>query len=211
MQLIDITGQRFGQLTVLGYLGAKKWECQCECGGAAVCLGSNLKRGNSTSCGCRLNGVLRKRNETHGLSRHPNYAIWCDMLGRCGNPNRKSFKNYGARGIEVCDRWRYGEGGMTGFECFLADVGSRPRGKSLDRVDNDRGYSPDNCRWASSAEQSRNRRNVRLSEDAAAAIRTAIAEGVSQADLAREYGVSKYLIHDIRRGKSWLPGAPSSA
>ena len=86
------------------------------------------------------------------------YGAWGGMVNRCHNPNNSSFARYGALGVTVCDRWRFGEGGKTGFECFLADMGERPEGKTLDRIDGEAGYGPRNCRWATRVEQVRNRR-----------------------------------------------------
>jgi hypothetical protein len=100
------------------------------------------------------------RNTTHGQSRTPEYQAWNGIITRTENAARPDFVNYGGRGIRMCDRWRHGEGGKSGFECFLADMGPRPSsGYSIDRIDVDGHYEPANCRWASKQEQMRNRRN----------------------------------------------------
>lgn len=171
-------GERFGRLTVLGdeyqtVVGRRV--CVCVCGDVRQYFASNLVRGMTTSCGCRRREVTSKRSRIHGHASNQNriaqtgrcksteYSIWRDILGRCYNPNRTAYPDYGGRGITVCDRWRFGEDGKTGFECFLADVGSRPNKRlTLDRIDNHDGYKPRNVRWATSKQQNRNSRKNKL-------------------------------------------------
>lgn len=153
-------GRRFGRLVVLQRHGKNKfrqitWECLCDCGNTSVVVGSSLRSGNTTSCGCYGKSVSKK----HGRSRDstPEYRVWACMLSRCRNANDKGYHNYGGRGIRVCERW-------LSFGDFLADMGERPSPKhSLDRhPDNNGNYEPGNCRWATKKQQDTNRRTTRL-------------------------------------------------
>lgn len=150
----DLTGQQFSKLTVLELAesanGQRQWKCLCECGGFIKATTDDLHGGRKKSCGCL-------RGESHGMTATVEYKAWRHMLGRCLNKDNKSYKDYGDRGIKVCDRW------LHSFACFIADMGLRPSPKStLERIDNEKGYSPDNCRWATSKEQNRNKRSTHL-------------------------------------------------
>ncbi len=127
-------------------------QCQCDCGTQKDILLSEW--GKTRSCGCLALEMLVERSLRHGRAETKIYQIWSDMVGRCVRLTHQRFADYGGRGITVCDRWR-------DFANFYADMGDRPAGRSLDRIDNDRGYSPGNCRWAAAAEQRANRRPQR--------------------------------------------------
>lgn len=183
----DRTGERVGRLTILGPSpsrvgGRKAYVCVCDCGNETIVAGGSLREGGSTSCGClrseRLSDSNSKRAK-HGHTRvgatrkrdvSPNYYSWKSMIQRCRNPNAPNYHLYGGRGISVCDRWQ----GHDGFQNFLADMGERPDGKTLDRIDNDGNYEPGNCRWSDAKAQSNNRRET---PDLAAARKVNLAKG----------------------------------
>ena len=158
-RLKDETGNVYGRLTVVARAANHRiyvrWDCVCQCGRRAVVRGVDLRLGHTQSCGC----LARERGRKHGhagriVSRE--YQTWRDLRSRCNNPRCDHYGNYGGRGIRVCRRW-------SKFENFLADMGPRPKGMSLDRIDNAGNYEPGNCRWATDEEQSRNTRaNVHL-------------------------------------------------
>ena len=158
MRKLDLTGKRFGELTVC-YESSERtgnavvWTCKCDCGNITNVLAGNLVRGNTSSCGhLRVTrGIERKT--THGLTGTPEYMTWGSMLKRCTNPNDRGYHNYGGRGISVCDRW------LSSFENFYADMGPRPSDlHSIDRRDNNGNYEPSNCYWATKDEQLNNKR-----------------------------------------------------
>lgn len=170
----NITGQRFNMLVALETTrvspsGQAYWRFRCDCGGEKEIRASHAKSGQIKSCGCSSGALIGASHTKHGYWKGnvsaPEYSAWCLARTRCHNPNNQAFKDYGARGISMCDRWRVGEDGKSGFECFIADMGDRPTPRhSLDRVENDKGYSPDNCRWATRIEQMRNTRGLRFVE-----------------------------------------------
>lgn len=163
-------GDVFGRLTVLqeatrivsSGVSRAAWMVKCSCDGKIIpILAWSLKSGNSTSCGCWNRECTGARFRTHGRYGTPEYRRWHSMLQRCINPNAPGYENYGGRGILVCSRWANGEGSMSAFECFFADVGPMPSPRhSLDRYPDVNGhYEPANVRWATTAEQARNKRN----------------------------------------------------
>ena len=153
----DITGQRFGKLVAIRPVGVNKsrsiaWESKCDCGNTVKVDGSKLRFGHTKSCGCVAKEKAALMNFIHGKSRTPEHGVWAGMWQRCTNPKHKSYEGYGARGITVCDRWK-------SFENFYADMGERPsKNLSIERRDNDKGYEPGNCYWATWKEQNLNKR-----------------------------------------------------
>lgn len=167
-KIIDLSGRIFGNLTVIkisdDYIrGKARWLCKCKCGNTSIIFANNLVRGNTTSCGCHRKANNKIINITHGATatctdknKYPSsYKTWCSMKQRCYDKNLPQFKYYGARGIIVCERWH-------DYSNFVADMGEPPPGKSLDRINNNSSYSPENCRWADSKTQQRNKSNVHL-------------------------------------------------
>ncbi|MCK5616828.1 hypothetical protein KAR91_83980 [Candidatus Pacearchaeota archaeon] len=154
-QARDLTGEKFGRLIVIGLNRVNKyhqrfWECRCNCGTTKIINGSRLKKGETKSCGCLHRDIVT----THGMEKTATYRIWRNMLYRCRTATSKDYKNYGGRGIAVCERW------FT-FENFLKDMGERPENMSIERLENNKDYSPENCKWATTKEQNRNHRGNR--------------------------------------------------
>lgn len=154
--------QRFGRLVVLRrYDGPSKsvsWVCCCDCGTEKSFIGYLLRSGNTKSCGCLRKEVARATRTTHGRSRTPIYWVWQRMIQRCSNPNTGEYQYYGARGISVCNRWR------DSFEDFIADMGERPHGMTIERKDNSGNYEPGNCIWVFHETQMNNMNSNRILE-----------------------------------------------
>ena len=161
-KLKDITGQRFGRLVVVNREGSTRhglatWRCLCDCGSECVVIGNLLRSGNTQSCGCIHKEMLRSRNHVHGLRHKRLYGVWLGIKERCYNPKSNRYHRYGGRGITVCDEW------LNNFQSFYDwsiangyDENASYGECTIDRIDNDKGYSPDNCRWTDIKNQRNN-------------------------------------------------------
>ena len=187
--LKDETGKVYGQWTVVGRASsnagtAAKWLVRCSCGTESEVVGTTLRNGTSTRCrACNQDG---SNSVTHGMSKTREYDIWCGIIRRTENEKAKEFKNYGGRGISMHKSWR------SSFEKFLSDIGPAPKGTSIERVDNDGPYSPENCIWAAREIQARNtRQNVKITFEG---------ETLCMADWATKLGIPYSTIADrVRR------------
>ena len=195
-------GQKFNRLTVISDPYRTKTnravDCLCDCGKKTSAFVSQIFHGTKKSCGCykaKTSMIQGKRNATHGHSRGgertPTYLSWSSMRLRCENKNATGYQNYGGRGVKVCTRWL----GDEGFLNFLADMGERPKGTSLDRIDNKGDYNPNNCKWSTVEEQLQNRRCAVIIEHNG--------ETKTAAAWAREVGTHRNNI--LRRLKRGLP------
>lgn len=152
---IEMTGRRYGRLVVLQSVGTNNagrlmWKCQCDCGNLRAISGKYIRSGRTISCGCFRLESIRKRSITHGMSKSPTYVCWQAMKNRCYNKKQKIYKQYGALGIKVCPAWR------DSFVAFLTEVGERPHGMTLDRINPSGNYELGNCRWANPNTQAKN-------------------------------------------------------
>jgi hypothetical protein len=168
VRTLDLRGQQYGLLTVFEYKGKTSgsrpehiWLCICKCGKQKTIRQNNLRSGHTKSCGCQIHEVNKKLKTTHGMKYTSTYSSWCQMKARCCVKNNPSYQNYGARGINVCDRW------LKSFEDFLKDMGEKPIGNySIERINVNGNYELQNCKWATSYEQTRNyRRNIFIEHD----------------------------------------------
>lgn len=209
-------GDRFGRLVIVAEAPRMyrkvAYRCVCDCGGEKTLPASALRSGNTKSCGClhletSTALCLSRTKHGHSTRRHgwtPTYNSWVAIKERCGNPRSKLWPKYGGAGILLCDAW-------WDFSVFLADVGERPPGTSMDRIDNNRGYEPGNVRWATPSQQRRNQKRQRLTEEKVAMIKSMIAAGRSCSEIGAEFGESPGVIRQIKIGKNWRDVEPMAA
>lgn len=203
-------GEKFGQLTVIKSAGVnsnycKKVECLCDCGTRKVIKLSSVMSGDIKSCGCYRSKRASCLSRTHGLlvgskNNEPRlYRIWSNMKARCFNAKHKAFKNYGARGIAVCNEW------AADYKMFYEWALSSGYSDSLtiERIDNDGGYYPENCKWVSKSEQVRNRRANKLEPGDAEKIRIAVNFGESRRSVAKRFGISVSHVNNIVVHHRW--------
>lgn len=199
----DISGSQFGAWSVMRLAARKRggsvYECHCKCGTIRLVHRSNLIAGKTQSCGCEKANRVAEKRTTHGHSRSVNkraskvYNCWSSMLTRCFNPKSAAYAQYGGRGITVCERWK-------SFENFLADMGEPCAWQSLDRIDVNGNYEPDNCRWASDKQQARNTTRTKFTEQMVADIRAGKI-GVKEAVATTRCSLSAYYM--AKKGKNW--------
>lgn len=193
------SGDRFNLWTLVEHVGGPSWKAKCDCGAEKTVFVNHITTGKSKSC--RACSSIRRT--THGLTGSPEYKTWGDMRQRCLHPLNARYHQYGGRGIKICESW--GE-----FSNFLADMGPRPEGASLDRIDVDGPYSPDNCRWATAREQARNRRIHKGSELGIAITEAAETVGLPystlQTRLKRGWSTDKALSEPIRDSTKTVRG-----
>lgn len=192
----SIIGRTFNRLTVLelshvDQYGQSHYNCQCECGNTTTVAGKSL-RGSTKSCGC----LAIETWSTHGLSKHPLYTVWINIVRRCENEDYEAYQNYGGRGIKVCSEWR------NSFETFYnwAIINGYRNGLSIDRIDNNSGYFPENCRFATYTVQNRNKRSTKLDLSSVSDIRES---DKSSKYLSEKYNISVGHVNDIRSGRVW--------
>lgn len=193
-QIKDIAGKRYGRWLVLSFVevknGVAHWRCVCDCGKEKNVRSGHLVAGKTSSCGCFQRENIAAKRLKHGHKRRNfgtrTYSTWCGMIRRCTDKNSRDYHRYGGRGITVCDRWK-------SFDNFLADMGEKPKGLSLDRINNNLGYSIKNCKWSTNVQQANNKRNNNFV--------FYMGETITVAELARKTDIGYHLLHNrIKRG-----------
>ena len=189
-KFLELAGQKFGRLNVLVRVAENPnlWLCRCDCGNEVKIRSGNLRNNHTKSCGCFQRERASISNKTHGKTKTREYRIWQHMLWRCYNPKSNEYVRYGARGITVCASWQ------NSFEAFLKDMGVCPVGCSIERKNNNKGYEPDNCRWATAVEQAHNTRGNKHI--------TINGECMIFSDWLRRYGLSRRAVY-CRLKKGW--------
>lgn len=201
-KFIDLTGQKFGRLAVIqraenGKGNNARFKCACDCGRETITLATHLRSGHSTSCGCLAFEKMQEASIKHGMSKTPLHNIWKEMRARCERSSHARFSRYGGRGIKVFEAW-------SDYQVFFEYVSpTYKRGMQLDRINNDGNYEPGNVRWVDCSKNVRNSSCVKINESDAGVIKSLLANGVRQKNIADMFQISKYLVHDIARGRTW--------
>ena len=176
-RLVDLTGMRFGNLTVLQQVPSSNknsaWLCRCDCGKTTITHAPNLKTGGTKTCGCGIVRATIARSTKHNESHSKLHMVWTAMKGRCTNSHNKDYCNYGGRGIKVCDEWMHD---YSAFSKWAKSHGYA-EGLTLDRADNNKGYSPENCRWVTRREQNNNRRPRRWAKKPVSVVGCEVCDG----------------------------------
>ena len=198
----DLTGMKFGKWTVLKFSHKNKyysphWLCRCECKIEKIVRGAELKNGSSTQCkGCACKNKFLK----HGLREHPLYKVWAGMKTRCYNPNRIQYKNWGGRGIAVCDEWK--DNPKAFYDWSIAN--GWKKGLEIDRINNEGNYEPNNCRFIPSQINNQNKSDTKLNSGKVYCIKGLLkSKKYKQKQIAEWMNITKYSISDISRNKSW--------
>lgn len=193
--MYDLTGKRFGRLSVVRYDGNRRWRCLCDCGNEVKVLTECLTAGDTRSCGCLRRELASKSMTTHGKSKTRLYRVWAGIKNRCYNPKTTNYKYYGGKGISMCEDWK------NNFASFMEwavkngyDESAKSQECTLDRIDNSKGYSPDNCKWANHIEQCNNQSSNRIF--------TYNEKTMTMSEWAREVGM-KYTTLRARIRKGW--------
>jgi len=205
--MVNLKGQKFGRLIAIEALAKREfrgvvWLCKCDCGSYVEVVSNKLRQGNTKSCGCLNKERVIEVNKIHGHAANkmktPTYSTWGALKSRCNNPNDKRYDYYGGRGITVCKRW------LRSFENFLEDMGERPKDSTIDRIENDGGYEPDNCRWATREKQIRNSRQAKLNPLKVQVIKKLLKESnLMVKEIAEIFHVGPGTISNIKAEKTW--------
>lgn len=216
---LELTGEKFGRLTVIGFShidssGRSKWNCSCICGETKTIASSSLMSGLTKSCGCLRKETIIKNSKKHGLAKrdkkHYLYSTWKNMRNRCNNPNNDDYEYYGGLGVKVCKRW-------DNFQNFIDDMGDRPEGMTLDRINPNGNYCKNNCQWTTIEEQRNNQRpnrkipsvqgskhgQAKLTEEDVLYIREEYKKGKLQRELAGEMNIRQAHVSAIILRKTW--------
>lgn len=204
----DLTGERFGRLVVESLNNgerksrAKYWNCLCDCGTRKVVRGTSLTRKRTKSCGCYNIEKTSNRAKSHGLSKTSDYQLWFRIKQRCYSKNRENYKRYGGRGIKMFEAWINDPQSFIEYVRSLKNYGLE--GFTIDRIENDGNYEPDNLRWASNKTQSRNKRSSVINLEIARDIKKRFATGnFSQTQISKDMGLSYHIVNSVILNKSW--------